>query len=102
VEFEVGQHMWLILWHIWPSTFQNWNCLCVMNKDQIRSKKVRLKVNAIEHKLVAKIKGIFHTRQTHLKSKKYLMKYNCYHHKEVVWMKPTHLNHLLEMVNKFE
>jgi hypothetical protein len=25
-----------------------------------------------------------------------------HHHKEVVWMNPIHLDHLLEMVNKFK
>jgi len=25
-----------------------------------------------------------------------------FHHKETMWMKSTHLDHLLEMVNKFE
>jgi hypothetical protein len=64
--------------------------------------KVWLEVNAIEHKLAAEIKGIFCARQTHLKSKKYLVKYKGCHHKEAMWMKPTHLNHVLEMVNKFE
>jgi hypothetical protein len=30
------------------------------------------------------------------------VKYKGCHRKEVVWMKLTHLNHLLKMVNKFE
>lgn len=30
------------------------------------------------------------------------MKYKPCHHKEAVWMKPNHLDHLSEMVNKFE
>jgi len=64
--------------------------------------KVRLKVNAIKHKLVAKIKNILRARQIHLKNKKYLMKYKGYHHKGVMWMKPIHLNHLLGIVNKLE
>jgi len=41
-------------------------------------------------------------RQTHLRSKEYPMKYKGCHHKEVVWMKLAHVDHLLEMVNKFE
>jgi hypothetical protein len=49
--------------------------------------KVRLEVDAIKHRLVAKIKGIFHTKQTHLKSKEYPMKYKDCHHKEAMWMK---------------
>jgi hypothetical protein len=61
-----------------------------------------LEVDAIEHRLVTKIEGIFYVRQTQLTSKEYLVKYKGYHHKEVVWMKPTHQDHLLEMVNKFE
>jgi hypothetical protein len=51
---------------------------------------------------VAKIKGIFHMKQTCLKSKEYLVKYKDCHHKEVGWMKFDHLDHLPKMVNKFE
>jgi hypothetical protein len=58
-------------------------------------------VDAIEHMLVARIKSILHMKQTCLKGKEYLVKYKGCYHKEVVWMKPTHLDHLLEMVNKF-
>jgi hypothetical protein len=58
-------------------------------------------VDAIEHTLVAKIESIPHMRQTCLKGKEYLVKYKGCHHKKLVWMKPIHLNHLLEMVNKF-
>jgi hypothetical protein len=67
-----------------------------------RKQKVQLEVDAIEHRLVAKIKGIFHTKQTHLRSKEYLVPYKDCHHKEVVWMKFHHLDHLPKMVNKFE
>jgi hypothetical protein len=38
----------------------------------------------------------------HLWSKEYLVKYKGCHHKEAWWMKPTHLDHLPEMVNTFE
>ncbi len=51
---------------------------------------------------VAKIESILCVRQTHFKNKEYLVKYKGCHRKEVVWMKLTHLNHLLKMVNKFE
>lgn len=63
--------------------------------------KVWPKVDAIEHRLVAKIGGIFYIKQTQLRSKEYLVKYKPCHHKEAVWMKPNHLDHLPEMVNKF-
>ncbi len=59
-------------------------------------------MDAIEHMLVAKIKGILHTKQTHFKGKEYLVKYKAYHQKEAVWMKLVHLDHLLDMVVKFE
>jgi hypothetical protein len=52
--------------------------------------------------LVIEIESIFHARQTHLKSKEYLVKYKGCHHKEAIWMKFVHLDHLPEMVNKFE
>jgi hypothetical protein len=61
-----------------------------------------LKVNAIEHKLMAEIISIFHVRQTRLKGKESLVKYKSCHHKEVVWMQLAQLDHLPEMVNKFE
>jgi hypothetical protein len=61
-----------------------------------------LKMNAIEHKLMAEIKSILHVRQTRLKDKECLVKYKSCHHKEVAWMQLAHLNHLPEMVNKFE
>jgi hypothetical protein len=41
-------------------------------------------------------------RQTHLRREEYLVKYKGYHHKEIVWMKHAHLDHLLDMVAKFE
>jgi hypothetical protein len=59
-------------------------------------------VDTIQYKFVAEIEGIFHMKQTHLRSKEYLVKYKGYHHKEIVWMKPAHLDHLLDMVAKFE
>jgi len=59
-------------------------------------------VDAIKVKLVVEIEGIFHMRQTCLRSEKYLVKYKGYHHKETVWMKAAHLDHLLDMVAKFE
>jgi hypothetical protein len=46
--------------------------------------------------------GILHARQTHLKGKEDLVKYKGCHHKEAMWMKLVHLDHLFEMVNKFE
>jgi hypothetical protein len=57
-------------------------------------------VDAIKHELVVEIKSIFHTWQTCLRDKKYLIKYKGYHHKEVVWIKLTHLDHMLNMVAK--
>lgn len=57
-------------------------------------------VDAIEHELAVEIKSIFRTRQTHLRDKEYLVKYKGYHHKEVVWIKPMHLDHMLNMVAK--
>jgi hypothetical protein len=67
-----------------------------------QKQKVWSKVHAIEHRLVAEIKSILHTKQTCLKIEEYLVKCKCCHHKEIMWMKPIHLDHLLEMVNKFE
>jgi hypothetical protein len=63
---------------------------------------VQADVDAIKHKLAVEIKGILHARQTHLRGKEYLVKYKVCHHKEVIWMKLVQLDHLLEMVNKFE
>lgn len=59
-------------------------------------------MNVIEHKLATKIKGLLHVKQTCLKDKKYLIKYKGCHHKEVVYMKLAHLNHLSNIVSKFE
>jgi len=59
-------------------------------------------MDAIEHKLIVKIKGIFCAKQTCLKGKEHLVKYKGFHHKEAIWMKPIHLNHLPEMINEFE
>jgi hypothetical protein len=59
-------------------------------------------VDAIEHTLMAKIKSIFCTKQTHFRGKKYLVKYKAYHQKEIVWMKFFHFDHLPDMVIKFE
>ncbi len=59
-------------------------------------------MDAIEHKLATKIKGILCARKTHLGSKEYLVKYKGYHHKEAIWMKLAHLYHLPKIVNKFE
>jgi hypothetical protein len=52
--------------------------------------------------LVVEIEGTFCARQIRLKGKEYLVKYKGCHHKEVIWMKFVHLDHLLEMVNKFQ
>jgi hypothetical protein len=62
---------------------------------------VWLKVDAIEHKLTTKIKGIFRAKQTCLKGKEHLVKYKGFHH-EAILMNPIHLNHLPRMVNEFE
>ncbi len=67
-----------------------------------QKQKVQLNVDAIKHRLVAKIKNIFFARHTCFWGKKYLVKYKGCHHKEVMWMKPTHLDHLLDIVVKFE
>jgi len=67
-----------------------------------QKQKVWSEVHAVEHKLVVEIKSIFHAKQTCLQVKEYLVKYKGCHHKEIMWMKPTHLDHFLEMVNKFE
>jgi len=64
--------------------------------------KARPKVDAIEHMLVVEIEGTFRARQICVKRKEYLVKYKSCHHKEAIWMKFVHLEHLLEMVNKFE
>jgi hypothetical protein len=63
---------------------------------------VRLEVDAIEHRLAVKIKSILYAKQTCFRGKEYLVKYKGCHHKEAMWMKPIHLDHLLEMVNKFK
>jgi hypothetical protein len=52
--------------------------------------------------LVVEIEGTFRARQIRVKGKEYLVKYKGCHHKEAIWMKFVHLEHLLEMVNKFE
>ncbi len=59
-------------------------------------------MHAIEHRLVTEIKSILHVKQTCFRVKEYLVKCKGCHHKEIMWMKPTHLDHLFEMVNKFE
>jgi hypothetical protein len=59
-------------------------------------------MDAIKHSLAAEIKSILYARQTCLKSKEYLVKYKGCHHKEVMWMKPIHMDHLLETMNKFQ
>lgn len=64
--------------------------------------KAWLEVDAIKHRLVLEIKSIFRARQTHLKNNEYLVKHKGCHHKEIVWMKIAHLEHLQEMMNKFE
>lgn len=59
-------------------------------------------MDAIEHELAIEIKSIFCTRQTRIRDKEYLVKYKGYHHKEVVWIKPTHLDHMLNIMAKFK
>jgi hypothetical protein len=63
---------------------------------------LQLEVSAIGHRLVIEIKYMLCTRHTHLRGRGYLVKYKGYHHRDAMWMKPTHLDHLIEMVNKFE
>jgi hypothetical protein len=55
---------------------------------------MRLKIDAIEHRLVVEIKGIHYARKTSLRSKEYLVKYKGCHHKEAMGMKLVHLDHL--------
>jgi hypothetical protein len=59
-----------------------------------QKQKVRLKVDAIEHRLIVEIKGILCAKQTCLKGKEYLVQYKGCHHKETVWIKHAHLDHL--------
>jgi hypothetical protein len=40
--------------------------------------------------------------ETRFKGNEYLVKYKGSYHKEVIWMKLAHINHLPEVVNKFE
>jgi hypothetical protein len=47
-----------------------------------QKQRARLKVDAIEHWLIAAIEGILHTRQTCFRGKEYLLKYKDCHHKE--------------------
>ncbi len=61
---------------------------------------MQLEVNGIEHNCATKIKS--HMKQTCLKDKEYLVKYKGCHHKEAVWMELVLLDHLLDMVSKFE
>ncbi len=63
---------------------------------------MQLEVDAIKHRLVREIEGIFHARQTYLRNNEYLVKYKGYHHKEAMWMNIVHLDHLRKMLNKFE
>jgi hypothetical protein len=65
-------------------------------------KYVQLDVDAIELKFVIEIKGILYMKQTCLKNKECLVKCKGCNHKEAIWMKPTHLDHMLDMVAKFE
>jgi hypothetical protein len=59
-------------------------------------------MDAIEHRLATKIKGIFHVKQMCLKGKEYLIKYKGCHHNKIVWMKPAHLDCLSNTVAKFK
>jgi hypothetical protein len=63
---------------------------------------MQLEMDAIKHRFTTKIEGILYMRQTHMKGKEYLVKYKGCYHKEAIYMKPTHLEHLQKMVNKFE
>jgi hypothetical protein len=67
-----------------------------------QKQKVLLVVDAIEHKFVIEIKGIFRGKQTCFRNKECLLKYKGCHHKEAMWMKLTHLDDMLDMVAKFE
>ncbi len=75
--------------------------LCDKQKPN-QKQKVWPNVDAIKYRLVVVIENIFHTRQTCLKGKEYLVKYKGYNHKEAMWMKRIHLDHLLDMVAKFQ
>ncbi len=63
---------------------------------------MQVDVDAIKQKFVIEIKGILRMKQTRLKNKECLVKYKGCHHKEAMWVKLTHLDHMLDMVAKFE
>jgi hypothetical protein len=53
-------------------------------------------------RLANKIDGIIWIWETCLQDKENLIKHNEFHPKEAVWVKPSHLDHLLDMVAKFK
>jgi hypothetical protein len=56
----------------------------------------------IKHKLTREAKCILATRHTKCIGKQYLVKWKRCHLKESQWVKLGYLDHLLEMVDKFE
>jgi hypothetical protein len=53
-------------------------------------------------RLANKIDDIIRIWETCLQDKENLIKHNECHHKEAVWVKPSHLDHLPDMVAKFK
>jgi hypothetical protein len=56
----------------------------MMNKKKLKVEGATRSMDAIEHRLATKIKGIFHVRQMCLKGKEYLIKYKGCHHNKIV------------------
>ncbi len=69
-------------------------------KDQKHA--YHLGFDLIEHKLVGEVECILTTKQTRKIGKQYLVKWKGCHPKKFQWVKFAHLNHLPEMVKKFE
>ncbi len=93
----------LFIYFLGHSTFHISKLKFLLHDDHRpnQKQKVWLDVDAIEHKFVIEIKGTLHVKQTCLRNKEHLVKYKGCHHKEAMWML-THLNHMLDMVAKFE
>jgi hypothetical protein len=58
--------------------------------------------NPMEHRITTKIECILSVKQTQRCGKQYFIKWKGCHPKESQWVSLSHLNHLLEMVEKFE
>ncbi len=84
-----------LLCHTQPSTFPSWN-----HSTKIKGVKIESKHDFIEHKLVSEIECILGVRQTKQVDKQYLVNGNGATQRE--WVKQSHIDHLLEMVDKFE